>query len=239
MLHKKRLATCSEGEFDRDMQAVDEVLRQREVPIGARELQAIPEICRKYGFSLGLHEPLAIRISGWLRARYGDRLKIDLSLGYYPVVIKVKGDVFRLRVPMLIAGGRIVCIAPPTPSIPNCPVINALDLVDRLPSDVAESLRTSELREIQTLFCEAEQNLRTIAPVMNAAGYKEGLSDLSTAVNTLTQDRPSIGESRWASLQSAEKFLKAWMNEKGVTFNWVHDLTQLADVAVANGLPAQ
>ena len=43
--------------------------------------------------------------------------------------------------------------------------------------------------------------------------------------------------SKWGSLQAVEKFLKAFISSKGVTFPHSHNLQALANLAEASGLP--
>ena len=59
LVRKNALEVCSQAQFDLEMAAIDEVLRARSVPIPARALQAIQEICIRKQFSLALDEPLA------------------------------------------------------------------------------------------------------------------------------------------------------------------------------------
>ena len=63
-------------------------MAQEEVPIVGRPLRAVQAVCMKGGFGLTLVEPLAERIKVWFDAQYGERLKLDLSMGYGPVVIR-------------------------------------------------------------------------------------------------------------------------------------------------------
>jgi len=185
--HKHRLLTCSNQEFNAEMEAINEPLQSRNSPLSGRELQGVSELCTKYGFSLALHEPLAQRISKWAKERYGQRLNADLSLGYCPILIR--GDVYRMRVPMLLYDDHITCVAPPTHQSQNFPIINAIELSEDLPQTVAERLSTSEFLAIRTTFLEAKTSLEAIGKVRNVTPFSSGFGDLEAACDQLTKNR--------------------------------------------------
>ncbi|MBX7132745.1 MAG: HEPN domain-containing protein [Fimbriimonadaceae bacterium] len=230
-----RLLDCSDDDFEGEMLALDQHLQEKNIPVHGRQLWAVGELCTKYGFSLVLGEPLANRVSDWMRARYEDRLKVDFSLGYSPVLIH--GDCYQLKVPALFFGGYIIAIAPPTPRMPGRNVINVLDLIKDLPTKVANSLTTVELLGLQAKFGEFTQGLTVAMSVRAETHYKEALGDLSAASEAITKTGFEIGRSRWGSLQYAEKTIKAWILDLGEEPQKIHDLSKLAKRASELGLP--
>lgn len=54
----------------------------------------------------------------------------------------------------------------------------------------------------------------------------------------VNSSKPTKGLSKWASLQAAEKFLKAYITQKGATAPFSHDLQRLATLAESHGLPS-
>jgi hypothetical protein len=56
-------------------------------------------------------------------------------------------------------------------------------------------------------------------------------------VNNIVQTNPHYGQSRWASLQFTEKYLKCFLKLKTVAFKKEHKLQIIADLAMKNGAP--
>jgi hypothetical protein len=79
------MLAADDRQFSALMADVDAWLKAEDVPIFQRSLQAVQVLCKRGGFSLNLAEPLWERIKTWFHARYGERMKVDLSLGYGPV----------------------------------------------------------------------------------------------------------------------------------------------------------
>jgi HEPN domain-containing protein len=57
----------------------------------------------------------------------------------------------------------------------------------------------------------------------------EARSDLKTAVDKLMERGDHYGNSKWASLQAAEKCLKAAIELHGGQYDWTHKLKELSD----------
>ena len=229
------LESGGESEFNAAMEEIDEELRADGIPIFARPLRSVEYVCRKGGFSLALHEPLWLRMSAWFDARYGSRLNVDLSLGYGPVL--VEGDLYRLRVPWLIYGGRIVCENEPPPAA-GLPLVNVLDLVEGLTDERKRLLGPDERAGLLETFLRRTDGYLAVRDVQNEVGYREALGDLQVASDCLFQSRPMLGNSRWHCLQAVEKFLKAWFAAKtGAAAPFTHDLARLKSLVEAQGLP--
>jgi hypothetical protein len=56
------------------------------------------------------------------------------------------------------------------------------------------------------------------------------------AIAALLHSVPSNGLSKWQSLQSTEKFLKAYIAKQGQKYPWSHDVVELACVGERLGL---
>jgi hypothetical protein len=212
---------------------VDARLKEEGVPIVARSLQAIPIICQRGGFSLSMSSPLASRIVAWFDAQYGERLKADLSLGYGPVVIR--GDLYKMQSPWLIAGGQIVCTTGKVTPNGALPIANVLEFIVGLTEQRARDLTTTELGALQQEFSERQGLFVVLRYVQNDEAFKIGLGDLKGAVDFLFQERPQLGAARWACLQAVEKFLKGWIGKHGGT-GWGHDLAKLSNDACSLNL---
>lgn len=229
---KRALLAADDREFSARMEEVDAQLKVRDIPIFARPLQSVPLVCQRGGFSLGLHEPLAERMKSWFDARYEERLKVDLSLGYGPVLIR--GDLFRMCSPLLMFGGRVVCISGEVKPFGAVPIVNVLDHIDWLSDQLASILSTNELWALQQQFIEREKLFPALRNVQYDDLFKIAFGDLNSAVDFLFQERPQVGQARWACLQAVEKFLKGWIRKKGGTVptgRHGHDLGALHTLA--------
>jgi hypothetical protein len=215
------------------MSEIDEEMAVDKTPVVGRELHAVSYICRRFGFSLGFHEPLFKRISAWCDARYGNRLNIDINV-VFPVLIG--HDIYELRASPFLAG-YAVCARETVLDDIKEPHFNVLDLVDGLTPQRRAKITNAEIHELGSTFRERFTNQLAVGKVRNNPGFIEGFGDLQTASDVLFHPRPQLGASRWASLQAAEKFLKAWLKQYE-TPKRVHDLQSLAKAAETHGLPA-
>lgn len=231
---KIRLTTCCDGDFNLVMTEIDSDMASDEVPIFSRELFGITYLCKKFKFSLGLHEPLALRLRDWISSRYGDRLNIDLSTSF-PVMIGL--DIYKLRIPFFVSG-QVICVrSRNVAQIRNVPILNVLDHIEGLTDERRSLIFSEDLIRIRSSFLEANKLHRVVSGLRNEVGFVEAFGDLENAVNLLFNSKPQLGSSRWSSLQAAEKFLKGWLRRQGSS-GWGHDLVPLAEQAEALGLPA-
>ena len=231
---KRALLAVDDRQFSALMAEVDVWLKEEEVPIFARPLQAVPVVCKKGGFSLILGEPLAERIKVWFDNQYGERLKVDLSLGYGPVVIG--GDLYKMRSPSLFAGGQIVCTAGKVKQVGAVPIVNVLEFIDGLTDQRANDLKASELQALQQEFIQRQTLFVDLRHLQNDDAFNVAQGDLKSAVDFLFQERPQVGAARWACLQAVEKFLKRWISKHVATVQWTHELALLNDQAASLGL---
>ena len=234
LARKNHLSSCSEAEFDREMESIDKALRAKDIPITARQIMGIVELSQRNQLSLVFSEPVAIRAKGWFDRRYGDRLLVDMSIGYCPVIIR--GDVYRIRIPWYHKV-RLICLKQTPVSADGSTVINVLDCIEDLPDLVRTRLSSSELAILHIQFQVSRRDFQTIGTVLNDEGFETGFSDLRLACDQLVQQRPEVGQSRWAALQITEKFVKAWLAERNVSYKFTHDIASLVSSAESHGLP--
>lgn len=99
-------------EFEALMEAIDRVLRERNLPIHARPIHAVRELCMRLKIGLTLvsrtseaipgdyaGESLSAHIRDWYDVRYGDTLKADFSVG--ATVAYLVGDLWKVRLPLI------------------------------------------------------------------------------------------------------------------------------------------
>ena len=191
---KQVLLVAKDRQFSALMTEVDVWLKKVEAPIFARPLRAVQAVCMKGGFSLSLGEPLAERIKVWFDAQYGERLKVDMSLGYGPVVIQ--GDLYKMRSPLLFWGGRIVCIAGKVKQVGAVPTVNVLEFIDGFTDQRANDLKTSELQALQHEFTQRHKLFLDLRHLQSDDAFKVAQGDLKSAVDYMAEvKRPvTVGE---------------------------------------------
>lgn len=210
--------------FDLMMREIDAFLAGEGVSIPARPIRAVMEVGRRNRVSLPMftkfiggppevrrHLQLTKNIYGWYKGQYGDRTKIDFSPG--SIVVVVDGDLYRLKVPLVYGAVSVVIqrdFINRNAGFSEGPALcNILQMVEGLTPIKAASLSDCVLCSVADCFdlafrahyvLEANKDQKLI-------GIARG--DIQTAVSNLLDPVQRNGESKWASLQAAEKILKA------------------------------
>jgi hypothetical protein len=247
-------------EFEALMREVDAALQGQRVPIHAREIGAMGEVAQRLGVDIicgplrtppipGNYkgESLSGHILEWIRNRYGDRLKIPFANGYS--VLLLRGDPWLLKFPVIYGKVTVVCdrdLSKQYPTFvmsrPDQPeqeaFFNVLRCIQNLPQGLANELTGSELREILGYFQFGHKFLNKLNSYCREGELAmTALADLNASAKMATVTPPEYGQSRWVSLQAAEKFLKYYTESKKANFPRIHELSTLAGLAVALGLP--
>lgn len=182
------------------------------------------------------------RLERWYEQRYGERLRESPVLG--TVVLEIRGSYWQGQVYEFYGSGRFYCSRKTAvyrnPSYDQSGFeVNLLDSVADLPSGLRERLTDEELNSIckQLLFGhEAYGALHSGAS--NHRLSSEALTDHKFAVENLVGSAPNPARSKWASIEAAEKTLKAAIAQQGCAFSFNHDLRRHATVAEQAGFPA-
>ncbi len=248
---KKNLNVSSEKEFCNLMERIDEELRAAGVPIQGRPLRGALEVSGQHGLGLTLlpvadrpprpgcytGEDLVIRIFEWFDKRYGDQLLVDYSPGH--TIVLVRGDIYRVRLPRIFGSAAFVCdpsahgknVYPVLTMGGQTATVNVLDSVEDLQPGLSQALEPQELQKIKEVVHLESLQFATIEALYNTELGRAAKADLRASVDRLLDSPPQFGQSRWASLQAAEKFLKAYLTEQGLRFPKTHDLKKLANLA--------
>lgn len=186
------------------------------------------------------------RLNEWYERRYGDRLKRQWDVGQ--VVVPIRGGLWRghiclffgtLRlccVPEVVESPRMVLSAPGRPLPPI--IANVLDVIDDLPMALRQELDAAERGAILEIFRLGFECYYAFDAVDRQPLIAAALRDHGSAVDHLLIDTPHYGLSKWASLQAAEKTLKAALEVRGVAFPRSHKLDGVAALAAARvGFP--
>jgi HEPN domain-containing protein len=204
------------NDFLERMQAIDDELAKKEVPIHARAFHAFPLFAPNYngpllGYGIdhsafGDYEGpnLLEKINNWYKQVYAERFNAPTDRGKVPVVLK--REIYLIRIPLVY----------------GTPKIEILPLVNGLTQSMAKHLSTAELNEIQQRFIEGYslvyefEDLRSQIDAGNRNGAKRNdnpfldsaLRDMGTAFDCLEGAVDTNG-AVFHSQQLAEKMLKA------------------------------
>jgi hypothetical protein len=249
----------SEREFDSLMHEIDQKMQVDGVPIHLRELTAMSEVAKfldvefiisplKSKPTPGVYSgaDLPAHISVWIRNRYGDRLNFDFTNGY--AVLLIRGDPWLLRFPLLYGEVTLVCerdLSKKYPSFvvtrpgdpPKKPTVSILQCVKDLPQGLVSSLSDRELRDILKFFLSGHEFLNALNSFCRDRPLAmSALLDLNASARYCVSGPTEYGQSRWSSLQAAEKLFKFYIEYKGHPFPKTHQLSELAPKAAALGL---
>lgn len=245
-------------EFEELMIEIDTILKEKDITIPNRSIQALLEAgslleiedMKVFPFKSnpieGVYEgdSLLAHISKWIDGRYGDRLKLDPSLGQCLIIIR--GDPWLLNYPFIFGHIRFICERDLTKKFvvnksgkpQKKPEINLLKLIENLPQPLANELTDDELQTLLDHFINfLDLFTKTRDHYKNEELINSGLIDLKESAVYCVRGRVSYHLSKWASLQAAEKFLKFYLDQKNVAFPYIHNLEELAQQAYRNGLP--
>jgi len=237
------------------MEKVDFALREKGIPPYARPIQGW--LCISASLSLGLSmfpkeqrnpregcytgDDLTIRIFRWFDERYGEKLNMPFGPGR--VFMVIRHDPWIITFPQVY--GKIKFFISPTeessrPEVylktKQIPRYNVLEAIDGLPDGLKKTLTNAELKEIFHRFDVAYQSMLAVSQVEETPMVKEAKSDIEAAIEHATHRPPHYGQSKWCSLQAAEKLLKAYLVTRDKQFPTHHKLAELTDLAESAGL---
>lgn len=233
------------------MREIDRAMAQKDIPITARPMMVGREIWLRYKIDFPFNDPgpngpselrrfwpLSQKVDAWFKATYGDLLNVDPSPG--PMVLNIDGDLYRMRLPRFWGTGEFIVsrrFFETENFVSRGFVSNILQLIDDMTEAKAQHISDDAIRSVVEWFPIGLQTMY----VLEAASEQHELagiarSDLSTAVEKLMERGKRFGDSRWASLQMAEKCLKAAIDLHGGKFDRTHKLEKLGDDLAALGV---
>ena len=230
---------------------IDALLASEGVPIHARPLKSVTLIGKVLGVTgfAVLNEQPSVDFTRdnshiwpvlheWYEQRYGERLKFDMSAGR--VAIPLRGATWSCEIPLMMGTIKVYVERVGLERIPMSPkerlgTLNVLDCIDGLTLALRSELTHDEMAMIGGLFqlgCAAFMTL-------SQSGKHELLlaarKDYMSAVGHLI-DTPHNGQSRWSSLQAAEKVVKFQIAKHGHEYPKTHDLAKLSRLLASHGL---
>jgi len=110
--------------------------------------------------------------------------------------------------------GNQIAVKPTDP----LPRVNVLNCIDGLTESYALTFTLEEQEQIVLVLTRNIDYLMAINKVSLEPLIEQAKGDLKAAITHLFERPPLYGLSKWGSLQAVEKFLKAFVSSKGVTF---------------------
>ena len=241
----------SEDDFRKLVEKIEAELQAEEVPIPLREMEALRRISGELHAALaepkGQKTPtpgsyqggdLVLRVVAWYEQLYGEKLLHDFRPGR--TVLLLRGDIWVLHLPRFLGRGEVFCsqtehtYRPPGGREPFR--YNILDCIEELAPALRNALSREELEHIEQIFEVGHKSFQEIELTQNFPLVTDAAADLYAAVFHLTARDRHHGLSKWASLQAAEKLLKAYLKKKTGRFNRGHILEPLVREAEGTGL---
>jgi hypothetical protein len=188
------------------------------MPLVSSPSGTLPELRRYAQLSKNIHD--------WYELVYGDRLKIDFSPG--KMVLTIEGDLYLLALPRIYGAVHFFAtrqFLERKSFVTRGPAgSNILQLIETLTPIKAATLSDQTLDHITKDFKLALEAHDLLESSQDHSLIRIARGDIQTAVNNLMDSADRFGESKWASLQAAEKILKATIELEGAKFKFGHEL---------------
>lgn len=201
-------------EFEKLMTTIDSDLKKKNVPIPNRVFGVIDYICKNFHLDILFTDTVAQKITIWFKQMYGERLKMDVSLGIS--LVDIRGDLYQVNFPLIYGACKI----------------NPLNLIQDCTLKLLHSLNQEERTDIVKHIMKHYEIYTTLGILRNVC-----ISELKTAIDKILDRNPEYGLSRWASLQASEKAIKKFIRSKGIEPDKTHNINELSLKAYSMGLP--
>ena len=237
------------AEFEALMAQIELQLVADGIDIPSRPIFAMMQVSKQFKIQLRggpqteLSTPQEIQeieyaeaIHRWYEQNYNIRL--NESKGPLRTALLVDGDLYSLNIPWQIGHVRYISTREwlPNPRISGRPVTaNVVQFLQEITPARAKRLSDKSLKEIAGAFEIAYPAAYTLTRSSHKL-ISIARGDIETAVANLMAIEQRYGESRWASLQAAEKIMKAAIELKGGKFRHTHILQELYDQLAGAGI---
>lgn len=230
-------------EFEIMMQEIDAKMREDGVAITARPILAFRHISLKYRVAIPVFDPgpraplelrrlapLSNKVHQWFEATYGDRLKIDPTLGR--MVLNLDGDLYAMRLPLFYGTGEFLASKRFFPKMPlnlnQSFRANIIELIEDITPAKSNIFSKKSIDSVFDWFPLALKVFYDLDTNSDIELLRIAKSDIDTAVDKLMDRGNRYADSKWSSLQAVEKCIKAAIAQEGETYKWEHGLEGLA-----------
>lgn len=231
------------------IEEIDRELSENDMPYHQRPLHAFSQMANKIDskgrFDMQQSDKIAeddfsnnalcTQVHRWYESRYGDRIKIHPGPGSYILVIKnepwevifplcygqneftIDANLQRENRSVITSGGR------------NIPSINILWHVKNMTREVASSLSDDERQKILKEYMFGLNAVQSLRSMKGIPYMDQAMNDFDISVSNIFHKYPDYNNSKWASLQFAEKTMKAKLKLEGIDFKKDHKLSMLSE----------
>jgi hypothetical protein len=235
----------NKAEFENMMEEIDNLLKDKNIPIHARTISALPLISQKIKktivmdgeieFDINSFDEFSIpyHVNNWYNNKYGDKLKFDFRPG--SSVLLIKKDPYEVEIPRFITPLNVVYDRdlakyrriPPVIISKHKIECNSLNSIKGLTQVIANELSDLELLEIHNYFVNVTKLYNEFLLISKHKFIKEALGDLKQAVGSIVDSQMQLGMSRWSTLQFSEKILKACALKESGKHPFTHLLEEI------------
>jgi len=231
------------------MEKIDREISERNLLFHQRPIHAFMELTKKIDpkgsfkmFSSETISPndysndaLCTQVNNWYESKYGDRIKIHMGPGSYILIIA--NEPWEVEYPLCFGRNEFVINSNLTRENHNIissndskiPSINILCHVKDITQQVAKSLSQDEKNKILQEYMFGLNAVQSLRSLRNVPYMEQAMNDYDISVSNIFHKYPDYNNSKWASLQFAEKTMKAKLNTSGITFKKTHNLSKLAE----------
>jgi len=184
---------------------------------------------------------LIMRVFEWFKDTYGDRNKVDMSLGY--VVFPLRETYWRLRIPLSFgtvspfadrdlknSGQQIGTQSKPA-------TLNVLRGLHGATQYYVDRLTDAELARTLEAYYRGYAALAALDELKGNDLFDQARGDYAHSVNALTEPL-ALNKARWDTAQCAEKVFKGLLDRAGQTFpkdaKRGHDISYLGGLVAAH-----
>lgn len=230
------------------MEDIDSELSKEDCPFHERPLHAFTKLADRVDKNGKFMMLLAIQISKddysndalysqvnrWYKSRYGDRIKIHPGPG--SGILLIKNEPWEVIYPLCL--GQISFIVDSDirrqdrfalnnkgEKIPEANIL--WHIVDITP-EIASSLNNDEKLALLQDYMFGLNAVQSLRRCKNAPYMDQAKNDYDAAVHNIFNKYPNYNNSKWASLQFAEKTMKSKLQLSCIQFKRSHDLSGLA-----------
>lgn len=236
----------SESEFQEFMERIDQKMIDENIPPVGRQIKGISEAAKFLNTQIpwvpvsfakdGDYTILSLsaHICLWFKNKYEDRL----SMGYSnKSVIKLRGDYYVMNIPHTFGEPKL--FFNPSSKLVQDDCINVAKCIEGLTEYTTNRITDVEIRELATHLYECMYLSQIIDKKISTKLIKEAKSDFMQSVDNFFRVPGVHGLSKWHSLQFTEKLLKSYIESKGGTYGFTHDLGKLLTKAEECGFNNQ
>ncbi|MFW1475659.1 hypothetical protein ACEWBL_23205 [Vibrio parahaemolyticus] len=172
---------------------------------------------------------LSSHVTKWYDERYGDALKVDMSVGRFP--FQLKGVFYACKLPLIYGSVQVTASKLP---LDSKGVLNVFDLLLGLPKYVREKSTSSDENRLMYKFEVAMGAMISLKAHKNEPLINCALSDALVSCDQLTSNNANFSLSAWHSLQFAEKVVKYYINQFEEP-KFTHEIKKLRNKAKSLG----